>query len=420
MTDHLIDFFAEDVTRKAAVPGLGVFYAEKNANGRYRILFEEVAPKGKDFINHVAFRMNVTEAEAVAALDEWVKDILKSLKSVKVATLPGIGTFEVNEGRVQFLPSAEQEIADRFGLEKKSTPEAAPSRLSASSRPVSEAEDEVEAESDTDEDEDEEETPQDSQARKKRRNTILWICVGVVMVGLIGVMLYFLKPLDFLASDESDKIDEIILGNPVENGMMPEEEPAPVVEKPQAPAPSMNVDDEIEAAIEAEEREKKATKAAKEPVAKPVEKLAATKPASAPTPKVEKSAAKPAEKPAPKIEPVAKPAPAPKPAANPAPKPAAPKASAPKSVAAPLEKGVSRPVLGRFYIVVGSFSNLDNARTRYNELAATSAFDMRILFDAEKNIYKVSVKEFNDKNTAIQFKKGLLDNGFDGWIYEHK
>lgn len=410
MTDHLIDFFAEDITRKAAVPGLGVFYAEKNANGRYRILFEEVAPKGKEFINHVAFRMNVTEAEAVAALDEWVKDILKSLKSVKVATLPGIGTFEVNEGRVQFLPSAEQEISDRFGLEKKSsTPVAEPSRPAAN-RPVSEAEDEVEAERGADEDEDEEETPQNSEARKKRRNTIIWTCVGVVIVGGIVALLWLIKPFELLGQADENKIDEIILGNPVENGMMPEEEPAPVAEMPQVPAPSMNVDDEIEAAIEAEEREKKEAKAAKEPVAKPVEKPApAAKPAPAPAPKVEKSVAKPAEKPA------AKPAP------KPEPKPAVEKAKpAPTAKSEPLAKGVSRPVVGRFYIVVGSFSNLDNARTRYNELASTGAFDMRILFDAEKNIYKVSVKEFNDKNTAIQFKKGLLDNGFDGWIYEHK
>ena len=406
MTDHLIDFFAEDSSRKAAVPGLGVFFTEKNAGGRYRILFEEVAPKGKDFINHVAFRMNVTEAEAVAALDEWVQSLLKSLKTIKVATLPGIGTFEVSDNRVQFLPSAEQNYQDRFGLEKTEAPVGKPTD-----------EDEL----DDEEDEDEEETPLDKASAKKRRNTIIWTCVGVVIVGGIVALLWLIKPFELLGQADENKIDEIILGNPVENGMMPEEEPAPVAEMPQAPAPSMNVDDEIEAAIEAEEREKKATKAAKEPVAKSVEKPApATKPAPAPAPKVEKSVAKPAEKPAPKIEPVAKPAPAPKPAANPAPKPAAPKAPAPKSAAAPLEKGVSRPVLGRFYIVVGSFSNLDNARTRYNELASTSAFDMRILFDAEKNIYKVSVKEFNDKNTAIQFKKGLLDNGFDGWIYEHK
>ncbi|MDE7091741.1 MAG: HU family DNA-binding protein [Bacteroidales bacterium] len=117
MTDYLKDFFAEDASRKAAVPGLGVFYAEEGADGRYRILFEEVAPKGKEFINHVAFRMNATEQEAVEKLDEWVKSILKSLKSIKVATLPGIGTFEVSDDRVNFLPSAEQDKEDRFGLE---------------------------------------------------------------------------------------------------------------------------------------------------------------------------------------------------------------------------------------------------------------------------------------------------------------
>lgn len=377
MTDYLKDFFAEDASRKAAVPGLGVFYAEEGADGRYRILFEEVAPKGKEFINHVAFRMNATEQEAVEKLDEWVKSILKSLKSIKVATLPGIGTFEVSDDRVNFLPSAEQDKEDRFGLE--------PMAPAATPAPVDEAED-LAATADLDEETrfaDEMEQverlgDEHKDARKKRQMTLMWIGIGGCIVILLAALLLIFKPFSGMTGGEAAVIEDIILG----------EVERPAVAEPamqEVPCAKIHEDEEIEQAFLAGERERKAAEAQAR----------------------QEQAAKPAPKPA------AKPAPAPKPAAKPAPKPAA--------QAGGLAPGVNRPELGKFYIIVGSYANLDNARRVVGELSGTSSFNVRILFDAERNIYKVSIKEFYDKGEAIRFKNDLRTGaGMDGWIYEHK
>ena len=378
MTDYLKDFFAEDASRKAAVPGLGVFYAEEGADGRYRILFEEVAPKGKEFINHVAFRMNATEQEAVEKLDEWVKSILKSLKSIKVATLPGIGTFEVSDDRVNFLPSAEQDKEDRFGLEPM-TP-AAPA--------VAEDAEDVATPADLDEEtrfaDEMEQTEQltgehHKEERKKRQAMLMWIGIGGCIVILLAALLLVFKPFSGMTGGEAAVIEDIILG----------EAERPEVAEPvevSVPCAKIHEDEEIEQAFLAGERERKAAEAQAR----------------------QEQAAKPAPKPA------AKPAPAPKPAAKPAPKPAAQTTGA-------LAPGVNRPELGKFYIIVGSYANLDNARRVVGELSGTATFNVRILFDAERNIYKVSIKEFYDKGEAIRFKNDLRTGaGMDGWIYEHK
>ncbi len=378
MTDYLKDFFAEDASRKAAVPGLGVFYAEEGADGRYRILFEEVAPKGKEFINHVAFRMNATEQEAVEKLDEWVKSILKSLKSIKVATLPGIGTFEVSDDRVNFLPSAEQDKEDRFGLEPM-TP-AAPA--------VAEDAEDVVTPADLDEEtrfaDEMEQTEQltgehHKEERKKRQAMLMWSGIGGCIVILLAALLLVFKPFSGMTGGEAAVIEDIILG----------EAERPEVAEPvevSVPCAKIHEDEEIEQAFLAGERERKAAEAQAR----------------------QEQAAKPAPKPA------AKPAPAPKPAAKPAPQPAAQTTGA-------LAPGVNRPELGKFYIIVGSYANLDNARRVVGELSGTATFNVRILFDAERNIYKVSIKEFYDKGEAIRFKNDLRTGaGMDGWIYEHK
>lgn len=380
MTDYLKDFFAEDASRKAAVPGLGVFYAEEGADGRFRILFEEVAPKGKDFINHVAFRMNATEQEAVEKLDEWVKSILKSLKSIKVATLPGIGTFEVSEDRVNFLPSAEQDKEDRFGLEPVAP--VAPA-------PADEAE-ELAATADLDEEtrfaEEMEQTERLSgehhkDERKKRQMTLMWIGIGGCIVILLVALLLVFKPFSGMTGGEAAVIEDIILGE-VDRPAVAEP-----VETPSVPCAKIHEDEEIEQAFLAGERERKAAEA--------------------------QARQEQAAKPAPAPKPAAKPAPAPKPAAKPAPKPAAQTGA--------LAPGVNRPELGKFYIIVGSYANLDNARRVVGELSGTSSFNVRILFDADRNIYKVSIKEFYDKGEAIRFKNDLRTGaGMDGWIYEHK
>lgn len=375
MTDYLKDFFAEDMSRKAAVPGLGVFYAEAGTDGRYRILFEEVAPKGKEFINHVAFRMNATEQEAIEKMDEWVKSILKSLKSIKVATLPGIGTFEVSDDRVNFLPSAEQDKEDRFGLE--------PVTPAAPKAPAPETAEETPADLDEETrfEEEMEQTEHQSgefhkDIRKKRQTMLMWVGIGGCIVILLAALLLVFKPFSGITGGDAAVIEDIILGEADRPAV------AEPMETPSVPCGKIHEDAEIEQAFLAGERERKAAEAQAR------------------------------REQAPKPAPDAKPAPAPKPAAKPAPKPAQTGALAP---------GVNRPELGKFYIIVGSYANLDNARRVVGELSGTSSFNVRILYDAEKNIYKVSIKEFYDKGEAIRFKNDLRTGaGMDGWIYEHK
>lgn len=385
MTDYLKDFFAEDATRKAAVPGLGVFYAEAGTAGRYRILFEEVAPKGKDFINHVAFRMNVTEQEAVEKLDEWVKDILKSLKSIKVATLPGIGTFEVSDGRVNFLPSAEQDKEDHFGLEPM---EGSLRDAAIDEMPLEAETDDLEDDAllDDEMDSSEEGGEYHKDLRKKRQTMLMWVGVGGCIVILLVVLLLVFKPFSGVSGQDSAVIENIILGQPAYEA--PAVEPTPAAEPAPAVSQKSREDAAIEQAFMAGEREKKASEAQarREQAAKP-----------APKP-----AAKPAAKSAPK--PAAKPAQAAKPAAQ-----------------SGLAQGVNRPELGKFYIIVGSYANLDNARRVYGQLSENGTFNVKILFDAQKNIYRVSIKEFLGKGDAIRFKNELWSGaGMDGWIYEHK
>lgn len=385
MTDYLKDFFAEDATRKAAVPGLGVFYAEAGTAGRYRILFEEVAPKGKDFINHVAFRMNVTEQEAVEKLDEWVKDILKSLKSIKVATLPGIGTFEVSDGRVNFLPSAEQDKEDHFGLEPM---EGSLRDAAIDEMPLEAETDDLEDDAllDDEMDSSEEGGEYHKDLRKKRQTMLMWVGIGGCIVILLVVLLLVFKPFSGVSGQDSAVIENIILGQPAYEA--PAVEPTPAAEPAPAVSQKSREDAAIEQAFMAGEREKKAAEAQarREQAAKP-----------APKP-----AAKPAAKSAPK--PAAKPAQAAKPAAQ-----------------SGLAQGVNRPELGKFYIIVGSYANLDNARRVYGQLSENGTFNVKILFDAQKNIYRVSIKEFLGKGDAIRFKNELWSGaGMDGWIYEHK
>lgn len=385
MTDYLKDFFAEDATRKAAVPGLGVFYAEAGTAGRYRILFEEVAPKGKDFINHVAFRMNVTEQEAVEKLDEWVKDILKSLKSIKVATLPGIGTFEVSDGRVNFLPSAEQDKGDHFGLEPM---EGSLRDAAIDEMPLEAETDDLEDDAllDDEMDSSEEGGEYHKDLRKKRQTMLMWVGVGGCIVILLVVLLLVFKPFSGVSGQDSAVIENIILGQPAYEA--PAVEPTPAAEPAPAVSQKSREDAAIEQAFMAGEREKKAAEAQ-------ARREQAAKPASKP-------AAKPSAKSAPK--PAAKPAQAAKPAAQ-----------------SGLAQGVNRPELGKFYIIVGSYANLDNARRVYGQLSENGTFNVKILFDAQKNIYRVSIKEFLGKGEAIRFKNELWSGaGMDGWIYEHK
>lgn len=117
--EYLKRFLSEQPGQEAAVPGLGVFYAGQK-NGRHCILFKEVMPTNKAFLNFISFEENITEDQARQEVEKWVRRILQDLKSSGSVNLDGIGTFAIMGDKVEFVPAlgkAVQPDAD-FGLEK--------------------------------------------------------------------------------------------------------------------------------------------------------------------------------------------------------------------------------------------------------------------------------------------------------------
>ena len=120
IVDYLRKFLNEQPGKEAAVPGLGVFYTEQR-NGKNRILFKEVAPTDKTFLNFFAFEENLTEEEARAELEKWVRKVLQELKATGSVTIAEVGTFVIAEDKVLFKPLVEEisgEENTNFGLEQ--------------------------------------------------------------------------------------------------------------------------------------------------------------------------------------------------------------------------------------------------------------------------------------------------------------
>ena len=80
VVSYLKKFLAEQPKQEAAVPGLGVFYVGEK-DGFSCILFKEVTPTDKTFLNYIAFEDNITEENARAETEMWVHRILHGLKS---------------------------------------------------------------------------------------------------------------------------------------------------------------------------------------------------------------------------------------------------------------------------------------------------------------------------------------------------
>ncbi len=107
---NLKKFFAEQ-QNEAAIPGLGVFYnsltdtnGQALPTGSSVILFEEKTPRSNAFVNFLGYEENLTELEALDALEKWVAVILEGLKTTKVAKIPDLGTFEIKKDAVVFTP----------------------------------------------------------------------------------------------------------------------------------------------------------------------------------------------------------------------------------------------------------------------------------------------------------------------------
>ncbi len=111
---NLKKFFNEQQD-EAAIPGLGVFYSstiDENGNelpeGESVILFIEKTPRSNAFVNFLGYEENLTESEALDILEKWVSSILNSLKTKRVAIIPALGSFEIKQDKVVFVPSADQ------------------------------------------------------------------------------------------------------------------------------------------------------------------------------------------------------------------------------------------------------------------------------------------------------------------------
>ena len=111
-------FLAEQPQKEAAVPGLGVFYAGEK-DGASCILFKEVSPTDKTFLNYIAFEDNISEESARAEMEEWVHKILHALKSSGNVYMDGVGGFSILADRVEFVPAigGARPVEAEFGLE---------------------------------------------------------------------------------------------------------------------------------------------------------------------------------------------------------------------------------------------------------------------------------------------------------------
>ena len=66
--NHLKKFLAEQPKQAAAVPGLGVFYVGEK-DGSSCVLFKEVSPTDRTFLNYIAFEDNISEEDARAEME---------------------------------------------------------------------------------------------------------------------------------------------------------------------------------------------------------------------------------------------------------------------------------------------------------------------------------------------------------------
>lgn len=428
VTEYLKRFLNEQPSMEAAVPGLGVFYAGQQG-GKACILFKEVPPNDKAFLNFIAFEENMTEEEVRQGMETWVRELLQELKDAGMVNVEGVGSFVIEQDRVNFNPFMAQgsENDAHFGLDTPNAPaapvaepvkpapaEPQPERLvlppinrpqrprpniekpkpravpnpggsgktialgGNNGRPT---------------------RPQPRPVRPERGDaepfyTRWWFIVFCAVVVLL-VLMFSVTPIrrDVLGIGAEPKA--VQMGLPAMDETDLEENVDEMIyedEMTSATETEMNRKTEENKAVEqqiiAGEKEKKeAEKAAK---ASP-QPLASTKPA-----------AKPAEKPA--AKPVAKPAE--KPAAKPA-----QKTGESSQIAA------VKPQPGRFYIIVGGFRDDANAFGQAKKLRE-SGLSATVLYNEEKEMHYVSVKTCATREEAMAARTDIRDNKkMDCWIY---
>lgn len=438
VTEYLKRFLTEQPAMEAAVPGLGVFYAGQR-DGKDCILFKEVMPNDKAFLNFIAFEENITEEEVRQGVESWVRELLQELKGTGIVNVDGVGTFVIEQDRVNFNPFLMQEDENdaHFGLEAPAAPAAqapspaAPKVEAPASRPeparAAQPERVVLP-------------PINRNPRHPRPNiekpkpravpnpggsgkaivlgnagnrparpqgrpapvargeaepfyTRWWFIVFCAVVVLL-VLMFAVTPIrrDVLgigaepvavqmgmpALDEADleeNVDEMIYGDEMTS--------ATESEMNRQAAENKSVEQQI---IAGEKEKKEAEKVAKTSP-KPI---AGTKPAAKP-------AAKPASKSAEK--PVAQPA----------------RSKVVESESSQI--AAVKPQPGRFYIIVGSFRDKENAYGQSKKLRE-SGLNATVLYNEAKAMYYVSVKTCATREEAIAVRTDIRDNRkMECWIF---
>lgn len=432
VAEYLRKFLNEQPLQEAAVPGLGVFYNGLH-EGKNHILFKEVPPVDKAFLNYFAFEENIGEEEAKAEIEKWVRKILSDLKGNGNVRIENVGAFDITSGKVVFTPTAENIMTRNqdFGLE---APAPAPAQDSApvpAPTPVPEPKPVFPVN---------EERPRPNNQRRplnppvkrpqpnsqptssgkelllgdrKKKPASPVVCHGNTQPFYTQWWFILICVLVVLAT--------------VLFGVRPVREKVLSVFKPKTT--EMRVEEKVEEALNAlvedldmtmEEQENESRVAAENAeIARQVKEGQEQKHRQEAQAKAQQAQAqpKPAAKPESKTtaRPVAKPA---QPAKTQAAKeqPAKTKSGATAKSVSVQKADIRKPVAGKFYLIVGGFAVEGNARNKCKEMR-TGGYDATILYVEAKNMYYVSVKTCADKNEALKERAAFREKNVDCWIF---
>lgn len=422
VVDYLRKFLTEQPGREAAVPGLGVFYTEQQ-NGRNKILFKEVMPTDKAFLNYFAFEENLTEEEARAELEKWVRKVLQELKAAGSVTIAEVGIFSIADDKVIFKSQTDEaSVAEdsNFGLEQPA-PQVHTSELPKEERPLRPPVPIDKARG--------KHAPrpigkpklqpaaQPGTAGKEivlgtRKNTapktslpvyarawFIALCVLVVVCAAVfGItpvrkaVLGLVKKPNLEMKVPGDDMVEAVVDQMMEEDMEPvmaDEEEVKAREKAVAEENA-----KVAQAVKAGETKKKEQEAQ-------VKKMQAeSKPAPAPAAKKE-TRKEVKKEPVKKTESSVQKKPAEKKMAQ---------------AAVQTVEEAKTPESGKFYIIVGSFASEANADRMAKKMCAEGLVSTVFYMEA-KNLFYVSVKTCSTRDEAVSERTALRDRNIDCWIF---
>lgn len=429
IVEYLRRFLNEQPLQEAAVLGLGVFYIGEQ-DGKNKILFKETMPTDKAFLNFFAFEENLSEEDAKAEMSKWVLKVTSELKANGSVRIDRVGVFEITSGQVVFTPAPdEQPVPDQnFGLGvdsasaapapsftpmPDSAPEPAPAPTPAPApaprpnnqrkplsppikRPQPNAQPTSSGRGLILEDRKGDKKLYEPRPPKPAPKfyTQWWfflICALVVLV----LVFCTVQPLrEKIMSSFKTGTTEMMMVQEGEEAMaalaeaIDKEAEAPAVQPAAKPAPSQmeKENEEVARQVKSGQENKKRQEA------------------QAKKPEAPKAADKPA-----KPEPKAKKPEAPKAAAKPEPK-------GKKPAAAP-QADVKKPQAGAYYIVVGSFTQKDNAKKKRKEMLDNGYIGTIILHMEARNQYYVSVKTCANRDEAVAERTAFRARNVDCWIF---